>query len=71
MAPRGVNSTRTGGRLLSREDGGQEMHLGAGGGGREMRTKKLCDTKCELIELLMNKMRHSLGIILLLAIERN
>lgn len=39
MAPRGVNSTRTGGRLLPEEDGGQEMHLGAGGGGREVKTK--------------------------------
>lgn len=40
-AARGVSGTRTGGKLLPGEDGGQEIHLGAEGGGRERRTKKL------------------------------
>lgn len=39
-APRGVSGIRTGGKLLPGEVG-EEMHLGAEGGERERRTKKL------------------------------
>ena len=53
MAPRGVCGKRTGGRVLPGEDDGQEeMHLEARGGGKQMRAKKWQDTS--VIELLIS-----------------